>query len=550
NIFIAINLKTRLPIENPVEVVLKEKKIVRISEHTALLSKDNREYLISDSAAPIKDKNGNIQGVILVFSDITDKYYAEEALKRSEERLQLTLECTNIGVWDWDIVHDKWYASPSFYSMLGYKAEVEASDKDIWNQRIHPEDRQLAKKVIKEALIGKEESYQYEARMLHRNGTYRWHNVFGYIIDRDSTGYATRLVGIRIDITEKKLSEISLKESEKFFTAIFEQAIVGVAEIDTDTGRFLNVNKKYADIVGYSVEEMLELDFLKITHPQDLEIDLQFMKQLKSNEIREFCMDKRYFHKDGGIRWVNLSVTPLWRLGQKPDKHIAIVQDITEKKLAEENIQNVQRTLSTLISNLQGLAYRCKNDKKWTMEFMSEGIKELSGYSAEDFVENKTLSYNDVIHPEDTEYVFNEVQKAVRNRKHFTLTYRIIDSSEREKWVLEKGLPIFSSEGDLLSIEGFITDITERKMAELEISRLLEEKEIILKEVHHRVKNNMMAIHSLLSIHANISDNPKTYEILQDAARRIHSMASLYDKLFHSSNFTDMSLQDYLKPLI
>lgn len=127
----------------------------------------------------------------------------------------------------------------------------------------------------------------------------------------------------------------ALQDSERQFKAMFEQAAVGVARIDTQLGGFLAVNRKYCEVTGYSEPEMLEVDFMRITHADDLLVELQQMAALRSGAIREFSMDKRLLHKDGRTLWVTLCVSPLWARGDEPDFHLAVIQDITARREAE-----------------------------------------------------------------------------------------------------------------------------------------------------------------------------------------------------------------------
>ena len=130
-----------------------------------------------------------------------------------------------------------------------------------------------------------------------------------------------------------------LLESETLFKALFEQAAVGVAQVDSFRGRFVRINQRYCDIVGYTPEEMEQLSFQQITFPEDLEADLENMKLLLGGTIREFSMEKRYFHKDGSVIWVNLNVSPMWKIGEEPNFHIAVVEDISERKQAEQELE-------------------------------------------------------------------------------------------------------------------------------------------------------------------------------------------------------------------
>lgn len=132
-----------------------------------------------------------------------------------------------------------------------------------------------------------------------------------------------------------------LRESEARFRFLFEQAAVGVAQVDTVTGYFLRVNQKFADIVGHTRKEMLALDFKFLTHPDDLEAELVNLERLQTGKIREFEMDKRYFCKNGLPTWVKLTVSPMWMPGEKPDYHIAVIQDITAHRRAEEQIHRL-----------------------------------------------------------------------------------------------------------------------------------------------------------------------------------------------------------------
>ena len=141
-----------------------------------------------------------------------------------------------------------------------------------------------------------------------------------------------------------------------------------------------------------------------------------------------------------------------------------------EKKLKES-----QRMLFTLMGNLPGMVYRCRIDENWTMEFISEGCFELTGYSSNDLIENKRISFGDLIAPADRQGIFDEVHEAVNSDKQFTLTYRIITASGEQKWVRERGRPVHPNGGEALMLEGFIYDVSDRIRAE-EALRISEER--------------------------------------------------------------------------
>ena len=148
----------------------------------------------------------------LMTEQLTKITVSRDELRESEERLRVTLDVTKIAVWDWNIAHDIWYASPEYFSMLGYEPESGPSDRAVWLERIHPEDREIVADKIRRVINDLDATYEYEVRMLHADGSYRWHHVQGQTVERDLHGKATRMLGVRIDVTDRKRSEIKLQE--------------------------------------------------------------------------------------------------------------------------------------------------------------------------------------------------------------------------------------------------------------------------------------------------------------------------------------------------
>lgn len=147
-----------------------------------------------------------------------------------------------------------------------------------------------------------------------------------------------------------------------------------------------------------------------------------------------------------------------------------------ERAQADEALQESERRLSTLMSTLPGMAYRCANDRHWTMEFVSQGCRELTGYGPECLIGRKVISYGDLIHPDDANYVWNNVQEALAKKHSFQINYRICTAGNEEKWVWEKGRGVFGDDEQVLALEGFISDVTERVMAEQLLEQRVEER--------------------------------------------------------------------------
>ncbi len=219
----------------------------------------------------------------------------------------------------------------------------------------------------------------------------------------------------------RKKAEKSLKVSEERFRAIFEQATVGLAQIASKTGDFVLINQRYADIVGYTIEEMKHLTFQEIIHPGDLQDDLNNMQRLLDGEINEFSMEKRYCHKDGSLVWVNLTVFPMLGIGETQNYHVAVVVDITDVIKAEEEkrkalefaaeqsrhaligqvagkmAHDFNNVLMVIMGNAQLAMMDCDDED---IEVLLEHINEFSQRGRD--ITNKLLSYSKDQEPKQT----------------------------------------------------------------------------------------------------------------------------------------------------
>jgi PAS domain S-box-containing protein len=181
---------------------------------------------------------------------------------------------------------------------------------------------------------------------------------------------------------------------------------------------------------------------------------------------------------------------------------IRLQQGESDRVQAQELLAESERRLSTLMANLPGMAYRCLNDEFLTMKFVSDGCFDLTGFPPDHLLENHRTNYAELIHPDDRQMVRDKIQSSLERRTQFNLTYRIHTASGKEEWVLEIGQGVFSDIGDLLAIEGFITDITERIKAEKERVRLEDQNRQLQKAeslglmagaIAHRF-NNLLAV--------------------------------------------------------
>ena len=269
------------------------------------------------------------------------------------------------------------YMSPQYETMFGYSPEKEILDEEHWLKTLHPEDRDrvLAEEERTDATG---EPFEMEYRVIASDGGVVWVRDHAVLV-RDEAGRPLYWQGVQFDITDQKRTEEALRESEERFRATFEQAAVGMAHVDLD-GRWLHVNEKLLEIVGYGREELLGLTFQDITHPDDLDADLDHLRRLLAGEMETYSMEKRYFRKDGSIVWIELTVSLVRNASGKPAYFISVIEDITGRKRGEGEQRLLAEAGEVLASSL---------DYKTTLSAVARlAVPSLADWCAVDVIED------------------------------------------------------------------------------------------------------------------------------------------------------------------
>jgi PAS domain S-box-containing protein len=250
-------------------------------------------------------------------------------------------------------------------------------------------------------------------------------------------------------------------ESEQRFRATFEQAAVGVAHVSPD-GKFLRLNQKFCDIVGYSQEEMLDLTFQDITHSDDLDIDLEYVRQLLDREIESYSMDKRYYRKDGSIVWVSLTVSLVFDKGGNPKYFVSVIQDISERKQAEETLRQSRDFLEHLIYAVPDAIFSVKIPER-TINWANDSF-DVIGYEPEEYIGQSTEKY--YANPEYYDAVGELQREAIRKGDNMISTEVMVLRKDGRVIPAELTATYYREEGKLSQITALVRDISERKQAE------------------------------------------------------------------------------------
>jgi len=175
------------------------------------------------------------------------------------------------------------------------------------------------------------------------DGSQKWININAQPMFRTGEDRPYAVVTSFADITHRKIAEEALREGESRFQALFDQSLVGAALVETATGRWTRVNQRFCDLLGYTAEELLDMTYQAVTHPEDLAKSLDAVRRMVSGEVKHQSIEKRYVRKDGSVVWGNLTMLPLWKVGRASDYHLSLIEDSTARRHLEERLRQSQK---------------------------------------------------------------------------------------------------------------------------------------------------------------------------------------------------------------
>ncbi|MGD1847514.1 MAG: PAS domain-containing protein [Salibacteraceae bacterium] len=268
------------------------------------------------------------------------------------------------------------------------------------------------------------------------------------------------------------------------------------------------------------------------------------LQLLEESGVRSFIMVPIFKgqHHWGNIGFNDSTVERQWTELEKTVLHsigaaigAAVARQEHEKEM-EVKLEEGSRKFVTLLGNLPGMVYRCRNNQDWTMEFISKGAFGLTGYLPEDLIQSRRIAYNNVIHEEDRDMVWSTVQDAVKNHHHFELKYRIVTANQELKWVWEQGEPVYDTLGEVEALEGFITDITDSMHAE----QTLRKNERQLSMIYNNT-NDLMVLFEV---------KPKDKHTIVSVNRRLDLIERLAEEPLKRADLEGMELGHFINEVL
>ena len=422
----------------------------------------------------------------------------EKALRESEAKYRSLVSHIPDVIWTTDKDSRVVFISQNVESITGYTPdeEYEMGQWASWFDRVHPDDVERVKAVYK-ALIENKQPYNIEYRFKRRDGKWIYvHDRAMATYEKNGMKYAD---GLLSDITERKQAEEETKRlKEKYESVIRNIPDTIYSGLPDETCTMTFISERYRDWTGYSPQDFYQDPWAwpKTVHPEDREGELKTYIESWQKK-RAYLSEYRIVHKDTGqVRWVKDHGVPVTDEKGNLILFDGIITDITERKQAEAEIKRLKEKYESLIRNIPITIYSSLPDETSTTIFVSERYGEWTGYFPEDFY-NDRYTWPKSVHPEDRASAIEAYVRAYESKAEYNYEYRVVHKDTGHvRWVMDHGVPVTDDKGNVILIDGIITDITKRKQVE----EALQKSEEFSSNLLNNSPNPIVVINSDLSV--------------------------------------------------
>ncbi len=525
--------------------IVARKGIIKDLENWSI-DKNGKRLCLLTNGVPILDEQGNLKGYRGVDKDITERKQAEDRIKSALSFQQALLDAVPSPIFYKDLSRVYIGGNTAFERYIGLERE-QFIGKTVFD--IAPADLAETYDKADRELLKKAGAQTYQALVNYADGTL--HDViFNKAVFTDSEGRPAGMIGVILDISEYKRVEEALRESESRFHSLFDNMGEGVAlhELVYEGGqpvnyRIIDVNDRFLKIIGLGRDHVigkLASDAYATPAPPYLTEYARVASSKKPIYFETYfaTMDKHFA----------ISVAP-WR----DNGFATIFTDISDRKRVEEALRLSEAKQSNALQMTHAGHWEYDVDRDlFTFNDNFYRIFRTTAAAVGGYQMSSGEYARRFCHPDDAAQVGEETRAAIASSDpdySRQIEHRILYADGEVGHIAVRFFVVKDPQGRTIKTYGVNQDISKRTWAEEEIKKQLAEKEILLKEVHHRIKNNIASIGGLLSLHMKALTSPEAIAALQDAIGRVDSMSLLYEKLLLGENFRDASVKNYIESL-
>jgi PAS domain S-box-containing protein len=404
---------------------------------------------------------GDLVSIVGTVLDITERKEAEIALAESERKYRNLYQYAQVGLFETSLKDAKVVACNQRYAdLFGAKTAEDAIGQDILSVYINPEERNEVTRILRETGQIRDHVVRFRNKLTGREFWGQFSARYNY--DRDVAE------GTILDITEQKEALENLRISEERFRGVFDASTAGKSLTSAPDGKMLRINQAFADMLGYTRDELQQMNFAAITYPDDKPESQECVRGLIAGEKASYRMEKRYIQKTGRIVWADVSTSLLKDSSGKPLYFITTILDISERKRIESLIRETNEILNQaqMLAHVGSWQFDLVND----VVTWSDETYRIFGYEPGMFDLNLE-NIRKVIHPDDLEKHDRIIADAISTHYYQPEEYRLIRPDGSIRVIYGDGKAVTDNSGNVVKLVGVIQDVTEHKKAEEELRR-------------------------------------------------------------------------------
>ena len=427
---------------------------------------------------PQKNHKDEVESIIIIAANVTEVHQQQLQIKQEHNRMDAIINGSNLGTWEWNVQSGTTIYNQRWFELLGLKPQ-QTSSIELWANLLHPDDLIQSKKILAQHFSQATPYYDSKFRMKHSKGHWVWIHAIGKVMNWTSDGQPLLMFGIHADVTKALEKETEILETRSWLQAIIDSS-TEVALISVEPSGIIRLFNTGAErMLGYSAEELVGKHSPALFHdPTEVTAHGQLLSKRHQQNIQGFDVfvhharqgqsetrQWTYICKNGDRKQVRLSVSAMRDEHNAIRGFLGVAIDITQLEHLNHALLMSEQRYRSMLDNLPGVVYRCRNDEHWTMLFISDEVFALTGYKAHQLIRSKEISFAELNYPDDAEHTNNAVQQALKNKQRFQVEYRLKHKDGSLRWVQELGQGVYDDHGELLYLDGFIWDVTQQHEA-------------------------------------------------------------------------------------